>query len=268
MGARAAGRLVTPLRWSRLVLMGTVYQYKLVGRSSFFILTSVLQPVIFASVAFFMFRAGGHPASLLYAALGAGLMGIWSTTLFGCGGAISWQRFQGTLEMLVVAPAPLATILLGITLATAGTGAYALLATLGWGWLIFGMPVAFVSPPTFFVAVVVTVAALGLLGLLLASSFVLYRNANALSNLLEYPVWLVSGLLVPLSLLPGWTHPIAYVLAPTWGVMALRAAALGGDAWGPMGACLGLSVLYLVLAAGTLRHFERLARRDASLSLT
>ena len=58
-------------------------------------------------------------------------------------------------------------------------------------------------------------------GFLFASTFVLYRNANALSNMLEWPVLLVTGMLVPLSLLPAWAHPIAWVLAPTWGVQAI-----------------------------------------------
>jgi hypothetical protein len=66
----------------------------------------VLQPVIFASIAFFMFESGNRTGTLLYAALGAGLMGIWSATLFGSGGAIQWQRWQGTLEILVGAPPP------------------------------------------------------------------------------------------------------------------------------------------------------------------
>lgn len=60
-----------------------------------------------------------------------------------------------------------------------------------------------------------TILSLGLLGLVLASTFVLYRP-NAFSNLLEYPVWLVTGLLVPLSLLPGWVEWISWVLACTW----------------------------------------------------
>ena len=40
-------------------------------------------------------------------------------------------------------------------------------------------------------------------GLLLASTFVLLRNANALANTLEYPIWLLSGMLVPITVLPG-----------------------------------------------------------------
>ena len=75
-----------------------------------------------------------------------------------------------------------------------------------------------------------------MLGLLLASTFVLYRNANAFSNLLEYPVWLATGLLVPLSLLPGWVAPISWILSPTWGMRAIREAAFGGDAWPEIGA--------------------------------
>ena len=83
-----------------------------------------------------------------------------------------------------------------------------------------------------------TVLSLGMLGLLLASTFVLYRNASAFSNLLEYPVWLATGLLVPLSLLPGWVTPISWLLAPTWGMRAIREAAFGGNAWAEIAACL------------------------------
>ena len=72
--------------------------------SDFFILTAVVQPIIFATIAFFLFQVGGDAAgeqTLLFAALGTGMMGVWSTTLFGGGGAIAWQRWESTLELLV-----------------------------------------------------------------------------------------------------------------------------------------------------------------------
>ena len=107
-----------------------------------------------------------------------------------------------------------------------------------------------------------------MLGLLLASVLVVYRSANAFSVALEYPVWLITGLLVPISLLPGWVAPIAWGLAPTWGMRAIRNAALGGSSWPALGACLGLSVAYAALAYGLLGVFERRARERATLSLT
>jgi ABC-2 type transport system permease protein len=108
---------------------------------------------------------------------------------------------------------------------------------------------------------------LGALGLVLATSFVLYRNANALSNMLEFPVWLVTGVIVPLSLLPGWTSVISWLLAPTWGFRALRRAVFGGDVWPALGMCLALSVVYFFVASVLMAIFERRARERATLSL-
>ena len=190
--------------------------------------------MIFASIAFFMFESGSRTGTLLYVALGAGLMGIWSATLFGSGGAIQWQRWQGTLEILVGAPPPFLATLLPLTVATSTIGVYSVFATLLWGASSSARRSTSSTRPAR-VALPATVLSLGMLGLLLASTFVLYRNANAFSNLLEYPVWLATGLLVPLTLLPGWVAPIAWVLSPTWGMRAIREAALGGNAWPEIG---------------------------------
>ncbi|MSO96303.1 MAG: ABC transporter permease [Thermoleophilia bacterium] len=238
------------------------------SRSAFYVLVSILQPVIFSSIAFFVARTGSEDAALLRLALGAGLMGIWSATLFGSGGAIQWQRRQGTLELLVGAPRPFLATLLPLTLATSTLGLYSIAATLVWGRLLFKIPLAFAHPWQLALALPVTVVSLGLLGLLLASTFILYRQANAFSNLLEYPIWLATGLLVPLSLLPGWVTPISWALSPTWGMRAIEEAAFGGSAWAELGACLGLGLGYLAVSAVTLRNFERLARDRATLSLT
>ena len=253
---------------ARLFAIGWLFHLKGLTNSLFFALVSVLQPIIFASIAFFMVESGNQAGTLLYVALGAGLMGIWSATLFGSGGAIQWQRWQGTLELLVGAPPPFVAVLLPLTVATSTMGIYSVVATLAWGRLFFGMPLAFAHPLQLAVALPATVLSLGMLGLLLASTFVLYRNANAFSNLLEYPVWLATGLLVPLTLLPAWVEPIGWVLSPTWGMRAIRQAAFGGDAWPEIALCVALGLVYVALGALALRNFERLARSRATLSLT
>jgi ABC-2 type transport system permease protein len=252
----------------RLIAIGLRFHFKSLSLSHFFILTSVFMPLVVATVSYYMFRAGGRPGTLFYASLGSAVYGIWSSTLFGSGGAIQWQRWQGTLEVIVSTPAPFILIVLPLTIATSSIGIYSLTSTLLWGRFAFGIPFHIVHPLAFVVAVPATILALGLLGLLFASTFVLYRNANALSNMLEWPVLLVTGMLVPLSLLPGWSHPIAWLLAPTWGVRAIREAALGGTPWPDVGMTLALGSAYLGLGAIFLRYFEIAARKHATLSLT
>src|SRR4029453_15035466 len=166
------------------------------------------------------------------------------------GGAIQWQRWQGTLEVLVAAPTPFVLVMAPLTLATPVMGYYSLYTRLVGG----GVPATVPGPR--------------LLGFVFASTFVLYRHANALSNMLEWPVLLVTGMLVPLSLLPAWSNWISWILAPTWGVQAIREAALGGTPWPDIGMTLVLGLAYLAIGAVCLRHFETAARRHATLSLT
>ena len=254
---------------ARIVWTGFVVNLKMLGTSSFFLLTSVVQPIVFATIAFYMYRSGGRAGTLLYAALGAGMMGIWSSTLFGSGGALQWNRWQGTLELLVAAPAHFSLVMLPVTLAMSTIGVYSMAATLLWGRLVFGIELHIEHLFVFCVAVVVTIVAVGMCGFLLAVTFVRYRTAWALGNLLEYPVWLATGLLFPIALLPSWVRPLSWLLAPTWGIQAIRHAALGGGAvWFPVAMCAAIGVLYLVLAGYFLRVFERAARARATLALT
>ncbi len=251
----------------RLLYVGWLFNLKNLTLSGFFIIVSVISPVVFASIAFLMFRAGARPGSLLFVAIGAGMMGIWSSTLFGAGGAISFQRWQGTLEYTVASPPAFIWVILPMTIATATIGLYSLTSTLLWGWLFFDLPFEIAHPWWFAVALPVSVLALGLLGLVLAATFVLYRHANALGNLLEYPIWLVTGLLTGLALLPGWSRPISWALAPTWGVKALREAAIGGNPAFAILMSVQLGLVYLVIGHFCLQYFERLAREKATLTL-
>jgi len=240
---------------------------KQLTQSPLFVFTSLIEPLIMATIAFYTAKAGGKPEALFYLAIGAGVMGIWSSTLFGSGGVISWQRWEGTLELLVASPPPLIVIVVPLTIATSSIGIYSLTATLLWGRFLFGIPFDLAHPWLFAVGLPIAVVAMGLLGLLIASTFVLYREANALSNMLEFPIALVTGLLFATSLLPGWTRPIGWLLAPTWAARVIRESALGGNPLFEIAMCVILSGAYLVLASHFLRVLEVRARAKATLAL-
>jgi ABC-2 type transport system permease protein len=255
------------MRIARLLAVCWWFQLKQMTKAGLFVFTSIIEPLIFATLAYYLFKAGHRPGTLLYASLSAGLMGIWTSTLFGAGGAINFQRWQGVLEPLIASPPPYALILFPQTLAAASIGLYSLTSTLLWGRLVFGIPLHFVHPAAFLIAVAVTILALGVLGLVMGASFILYREANALANMLEFPVWIVTGVIVPLSLLPGWIHPLSWILAPTWGYRAIHDAALGGNPWPGIGMALALAAVYFVIGQAVVVAFERRARERATLSL-
>ncbi|MEV6346641.1 ABC transporter permease [Actinoplanes sp. NPDC051851] len=256
------------MRTLRTLLVGTLMHAKHMSRSSLEITLAMVLPLVQATLAVYLFRAADEPHRLLEAAVGAGLMGVWSSVLTGSGGAIQNQRWYGTLEMIMLAPRRPVMMILPITAATAVTGTYALLATLAWGRVVYGIPLEFAHPLAFLAAAVVCVLGLGMFGLLLASTFVLLRNANALANPLEYPVWMLSGMLVPLGVLPAWTGPVAALLPTTWGTRALREATGGGPVWPSIAVCLAISLVCLALGTVLLTSFERRARAAGTLALS
>jgi ABC-2 type transport system permease protein len=170
--------------------------------------------------------------------------------------------------VLVASPSPFALILLPVTVAMATIGLYCMVATLLWGRLAFGIDFSVVHWAAFVLAVPATVISIGCAGFLLAVSFVRYRTAWALGNMLEYPVWLICGFLVPLTLLPDWVRPVSWVLAPTWGMNAIRQSALGGTPWPDLALCVGLGALYIALGVLVLDRALAAARARAALSLT
>jgi ABC-2 type transport system permease protein len=253
---------------TRLLVNGVALNVKLLSRSAFDALSAVFWPVVFATIGYYFYRSGGQPRTLFTASLGATVMMMWASVGIGASGAIQFQRRLGTLELLLGSPAPFVALLAPITVSYACIGVYSLVTTLIWGRLLFGIPLHFVHPLWFCLSVPAAVLSIGMLGLLVASTFVLYRAAIYLGNTLEYPIWLASGVLVPLTVLPGWVGPISWLLAPTWGMRALRTSALGGNPLPAIAMCGVVSAGYLVLSLVCLRYFERLARAKASFAVS
>jgi ABC-2 type transport system permease protein len=166
------------MRPLRIFWTGFVLHLKNLNASPFMLMGAAIWPLVYATLAFLMFRATHQAPSLLYAALGAAVMGIWSTTATAAGGAIQQQRNWKVLELLVGAPSPLILVLAPITVAIAAIGVYSIVTTLLWGRLLFGVPFHVLHPVLFLIGVPAAVLSIGLLGLVLASALVVYRAGS------------------------------------------------------------------------------------------
>ena len=251
----------------RALVTGMRVQLVQLLRSAFDVTAMLVWPIVYATVAYYLLGRQETPHQLLGAAIASAVMVMWSHVVIGSANALDLMRQAGTLELMVAAPVPLAAVLSPVMVTNAAFGLYGLVVTLLWSRFAFGIPLTLAHPLAFVLAIPACVVAIGSLGLVVASTFVLYRAAFALGIALQYPVWIVCGLLVPLSALPGWVGPISWVLAPTWGFRAIERAAVGGNPWEPIALCVAVSAAYLAPSAVFLRVFEQLARSRATLRL-
>jgi len=231
----------------------------------FYVVLAAFQPVTFLTIAGLLSDSGPY---LRDAVLSAGLMGMWSTTLFGAGGALDRERRYGTLELLFAAPTQLVGPILGACLGAAALGLVSIVLALGVGWLAFDVHTPLVRLPGIAVASVVAVLGLAAFGLVIAGVFVLARQTRMLVNLLEYPVWVCSGLLVPSEALPDALRLVGLALPTTWALQLLRATADGSlPAALRAGAVLVLlTVAFVALGVLLLGRMERAARDRGDLS--
>jgi ABC-2 type transport system permease protein len=251
----------------RVIAVGWLMHVKMLSRSSFNGVLGVVWPMFFATSAFLMFGKGGS-RQLISVAVGASLLGIWSSTSTSGASLMQDQRSYGTLELLAAAPAPFAATLAPITLALSTIGTYSMIATLAWGRLFFGISLNVAQPGYFLLGILVTVLSIGMFGFMLSVSVVRFRTAWAIGNMLEYPVWLICGFLIAPSALPGWVQPFSWVLAPTWAVRAVREATFGGSPLPSLGLALALAAAYGACGILLSHQLLRSARKHAKLALS
>lgn len=232
------------------------------------IIPNIIAPFVFTAVALIFFRnVSGSLA--LYAVLGGGMMGMWGNTLYGAGFALSFDRWNGTLEYVLATPSRLVWIVAGRSASSAVLGLVNALAILVIAVFGYKVELGISNPVLFLLALVLTLASLSALGVLFCSSFLLTRSAQVLTNGLEMPIYVASGSMFPIALLPFWSHPFSWALGPTWGIDAMRTAAgysaVGSAYWLDILIVLTSTVAYLAIGFWLFILVEKKARRDATL---
>jgi ABC-2 type transport system permease protein len=134
----------------------------------------------------------------------------------------------GTLELVLTTQTSLPTYLLGSSLYALLRGTVMMGAFLLLGTLVFG--VDFQGANYFAAILVMVLGLLTVLGLgILSGSFILvFKQGDPFSMAVSAGVFLLSGVVYPVSVLPGWLQAGSWVLPHTHALEALRLALLQG----------------------------------------
>jgi ABC-2 type transport system permease protein len=197
-------------------------------------------------------------------------LSLWWFALFSGGWIIQTDRWEGTLEYVVSAPAGFAAVVSGRVAATALPGIVAFAETWLFARYVLHSDVAVRHWGVFLGSFALTLFAMTATALLMAAAFVLARNAVTFSNSASFPFYLLGGILVPVALLPGWLQPLSKGVFLSWSADLLRASIATGPVPHPV---LGLVMVALLgvaaLIAGTvlLRWILAHVRRSGELAL-
>lgn len=245
------------------LITGFVFEVRVLRRSLGEMVVLVSAPLL-TLVLLAITRHAGRDDLAPYAVLAPALFVLWGTALQISGEIVARDREFGSLEAMVATPASLGAIITG------RIAAVTLLSLVGFAeswlvaWLVFGVKVTIWHPAVFAAALVVTGLAMAGTASTMAALFVLARSARAFQNSLNYPFYLLGGVMVPVSLLPDWVTPLSKVVFLSWSADLLRDALspVAVSNVGPrLAMVLGLGVAgYLVGVLLLRRAVDRLRR--------
>ncbi|MEU9036340.1 ABC transporter permease [Streptomyces sp. NPDC048352] len=193
-------------------------------------------------------RHGGRMDLDQQAALAPALAGVWTMSLMLAGDIIDSDRWNGVLDVVLSAPASFFANLLGRCAAVGTLGLVCFAESWAFAMLFFDADLSFGHPGWFVAGLLATCLATAATSTVMATVFVLGRTALAFKNALNYPVYVLGGVFVPIAVLPGWSHPLSRMIFLSWSADLLRAAA--GDA--PMARPWLQLTAILLLGAATL----------------
>ncbi|MDR1404931.1 MAG: ABC transporter permease [Candidatus Methanoplasma sp.] len=215
------------------------------------IIPSIVSPFLFTMVMLYIYQDVTGPI-VLQAVLGGGVLGMWANTLFASSFTISYDRMNGTFESMILSPTKVFDVLIGRSIWNAFIGLVNALLVFFIAELIFQTDITLANPIGFFLTLTLTLMSLASFGMLISTAFVFSRMGRFFSSVAEYPIYMVSGALVPVSALPQGLQYVSFALAPSWGVDAIKYTALEGYG-GTMGVSLLTDIAMLaVLSAAVL----------------
>jgi len=236
----------------------------------------VLLPLLQVSAFVFIYRAVEAPPEFTgFVVLGGAMTAYWMNVLWNMASQLYWEKETGNLELFMVAPTSRMAILLGMALGGMVATTVRAAAVLTLGILLFGVEIALTDAPALVGVFFLTLIALYGMGMLLSSLYLLFgREAWHMSNLLQEPVYLLSGLYFPVRSLGAWAAAGASLIPMTLGLDAMRQLlfpAMADFAFLPVRYELGilgaLSVVFVAGARRALSYMEDVARRQGRLTV-
>jgi ABC-2 type transport system permease protein len=192
---------------------------------------------------------------------------------------ISWaviddREHYRTIKYLYIAPIRITYYLIGRGVARFITATISVAITMGAGLLFLNLEldIAGINFPALLLALTIGVVMLALLGLLLAGvTLLLTNNVQYLGETVAAALYLFSGAIFPLEVLPEWLRWIGYINPIAYWLEMIRRALLGSTANAfptfnsltdvqLFAVLIGFSVVYGLLSVFTFRWCDHIAR--------
>jgi ABC-2 type transport system permease protein len=243
-------------------------------RNRTWLIQETILPILSVSAFAYSYQAMGVPREYVgYVILGGAMSTFWMNVLWAMGAHLYWERDSGNLGLYIMSPAPMMSILAGMALGGMTTTTVRAAAIVTAGVLVFDVPLNPTSWWLLTAVFLITLAALYGVGMMFASLFLLWgREAWHMVNLLQEPVYLLSGMNFPLTaVFPKVVAGMALLIPLAVGMDAMRQILFRAEGVISVelevAILVGLAAVFLASAKKCLDYLERKSREEGRLTV-
>ncbi len=239
-------------------------------RRSMMIFILFIQPVLFVGLSYYIYKDSSLTDIGSKIFIAGALTNFWACIVFSSISDVERERWMGTLELIFASPLgfkhtqiakTIACLLLGLIPAVI---AYLLI-------LLIGLELSFAAGLKSLIAAVVLIAFMFSLSLCLSCFFAISRNSRVVMNAFEYPFFVLSGFVFPISMLPQGLYFLAVANPLTYPVALFRQAVIGEKFYLSWDLLLLVSItltsFFFILALWLFKKIENYVRISCSFSL-
>lgn len=207
---------------------------------------------------------------VLYLVIGALLWGFMSVLFEEVANSISWERWEGTIEYTFMAPVKRVVHLAGTCLFAVLYGLFRTIIVLIAVAFFFDINLQHANLLSALISMIVATPAFMGLGLIAAVLPLLSpEKGTQATHIIQGLILLISGIYYPVSYLPHWLQPLAYISPGTYALESTRSALLNGatlqQLWPNFGILLIMGAVLVPLGLWVFSVAENYAMRVGKL---
>jgi len=252
-------------------LTSATLQMKQTFSRNMFRFVMLVQPLIFGTILYLMFKDSDVKNFVSHIILGTGLITIWGTIVYSSASDIGRERWMGTLAIINCAPVKFIVIMSGKIFGNVLLGIFSMVYSSLFIVMVYGVEFHIEHVFYFVLTMMVTILSFMAISMLLAGLLTLSRQVRVFMNALDYPIYILCGLVFPIDLLPPFFRIISYGLTPTWAKQLLQLSTTQiidlHSFYFKLSILTFLTIIYFLIAIYFFKLIDKKARINATLEV-
>lgn len=255
----------------RVILSSMKLQFKQSFSRSMYRFVIIVAPIFTGLLLGLIYYGRSAEDFVSYVMIGTATTTMWSSISFSSAGDIERERYMGALAQIFNTPESFYFIMLGKIIGNTIMGSLSMICSFIYVSLLFSVPIVIKSMTGFVISSILGILSYMLIAQMLSGVLAISRETRTIMNSMDFPVYILTGAVFPIGILPFFLRPFSYLLSPTYAIHLMRLSVAGKawthEFWMYMSGLIVMTAIYGFFSVYIYRVIEKKARENATLEV-